>query len=125
MTENSGQLDPVERTLRDLQGAERAGVFRPTRVDARALLQEPARTGSTVFLLRRIAVAAVILVAVSVWGWGVMRQNTAAAVTFSDCVAGPSDTLVSGCDTYDYDADGDVDLADISSYQLAYAGTSH
>ena len=53
------------------------------------------------------------------------REQLASAVTFSECVAGPSDAMVSGCDTYDYDSDGDVDLADISSYQLAYAGANH
>ncbi len=86
--------------------------------------------------MRRVAVAAVVLIAVSIFGWVFSRQGAetpsqfirtelVATASFSDCVAGPADAAGAGCDPYDYDADGDVDLADIRSYQLAYASVSH
>ncbi len=39
----------------------------------------------------------------------------------SGCVAGPEAGGGQPCHDYDFDADGDIDLADFSRYQLAYA----
>ena len=139
MTDQGEQLDPMEQGLKEMRAADSAGVFRTTGVDAHALLRhapDSSPAHSRIFAVRRLAVAAAVLIAVSVFGWVFSRQGAetpsqfigtelVAAASFSDCVAGPADAAVAGCDPYDYDADGDVDLADISSHQLAYASVNH
>ncbi|MBI4719380.1 MAG: hypothetical protein HY763_16415 [Planctomycetes bacterium] len=44
--------------------------------------------------------------------------------SITGCFSGPTRLALSGCRTYDYDADGDVDLADIGTFQLACEGAS-
>ncbi len=137
-------VQPMEEALRELAAAEKAGVFQPTRVDAGALLRESAGRAvlrPRVFTLRLVAAAAVILIAVCLWGWVFspgsgpngesgkvasrpVETQVVTAATLSECVTGPMDFPKAACTSYDYDADGDVDLVDISSYQLAYAGVS-
>jgi hypothetical protein len=46
-------------------------------------------------------------------------QNYAA---FLDCLKGPTDGLGTGCETYDADSDGDVDLQDFAAFQAAFLG---
>jgi len=39
-------------------------------------------------------------------------------VAFTDCLDGPGQTVGEGCARFDYDRDGDVDLADFGRLQL-------
>lgn len=146
MTGRHEQLDPIEDALLELKGAERAGVFDRTRLDAETLVRVDAVPGQ---LARRIvgarwlSAAAVIALAVGVWGVvfkspplstsnpNDLVHDVASPVDEFDlcdgsilrCLSGPSDIVVaSGCRPHDYDADGDVDLADFRSYQLTCRG---
>ncbi len=146
MADERRQLDPVEELLLDLGTADNGGVFRRTRVDARTLLVQEHAVGSSGVrrvTLRLLPVAACLAMAFGVWGWmfnsqlnelrerklAAANQTTTirvAAVDFSSCLNGPSHgALAYDCREHDYDADGDVDLADFSAYQLAFAGFSH
>ncbi|MBN1511047.1 MAG: hypothetical protein JXB13_03455 [Phycisphaerae bacterium] len=44
-------------------------------------------------------------------------------VGLSDCLLGPLGGLGTGCECYDINADGHVDLADFAEFQAAYGGT--
>ena len=145
MSDERSQLDPIESTLVELRAAETAGVFGRTRVDAEGLLRNcsPARTTSPWrFALRWVPVAAAVALVVGVWGtmfaWRTDdgRSGSAGVPTrsamarnmngeFVGCFAGPSEQRAADCLSYDYDSDGDVDLADFRAYQVAYAGPMH
>jgi len=140
----SEHLDPIERALLAHEAAEREGVFRATPVDVRAFVAPGARAGAPFPMVRAgVAVAATVVMAVGVWSWlfrteldhlrssssqgttVAMRSNEAQErcdACIADCVTGPKPDQPVDCDRYDYDADGDVDLADFGRYQLAYAG---
>lgn len=144
MTDVHGHLDPVEDALLAHDDADRAGVFRVTPVNADDLFGGPVVVRSPRLVFRAgVAVAATIVLAVGVWSWlfqmelsrlrsaaitgnSVALQSDALPVRcdacISECVTGPVPNKPADCDRYDYDADGDVDLADFSRYQLAYAG---
>lgn len=138
------QLDPLERDLLELEEAERDGVFSRTRVDHRMLLTpEPdfhglLRLGA---MRRWGAVAAAVVLVVGVWSAmftleiqevrrsRMIAENgrggaarTIARGDMLNCIGGPSEPALNECRRHDYDSDGDVDLADFQSYQLAYAG---
>lgn len=115
----------LESRLAGLTEAERAGVFRPTRLDATRLMRVggPGRFAA----LRWVAAATLFfMVTAGVWTamfrWNLadLRQTFASA-PITDCLAGPRGNLPASCNTHDLDADGDVDLADLSSFQTAYA----
>jgi hypothetical protein len=133
------QLDPIEASLAELDAAEQAGLFRRTRVDARALLRSaPAatRARSGLATWRRLSIAAVLAMAATISGWLFSSRSadigrhslpsvsaTASATdgcdgTFYRCLSGPGGTAPGGCAAYDYNADGHVDLVDASTYQL-------
>jgi hypothetical protein len=137
------RLDPIEASLAELDAAEQAGLFRRTRVDARALLRSApavtrARSGFAAW--RRLSIAAVLAIAATISGWlfssrsvDVGRHSlpsvsaTASATdgcdgTFYRCLSGPSGMAAGGCAAYDYNADGHVDLVDASTYQLTCNG---
>jgi len=139
MIDRFDQLDPMEISLRELADAERADLFRKTRVDARSLLRSTSglkRTTRTVRRIHWVPIAAMLGMAVTICGWvlttriGETRQRplpsgtmTASATggcdgTFFGCLTGPNGTPPSGCRGYDYDADGDIDLVDARTYQL-------
>ena len=142
MENDREHLDPVEQTLVELRAAERAGVFQPTRVQAPAFT--PAGVtgvtmGSRRLATRLLAVAAVLLVAVTVWTvmfqheLGKLRDQRnstvagiapgdAGSMSFTDCMSGPSVTEVpEACLEYDHNSDGFVDLQDFGVLQLTSA----
>jgi hypothetical protein len=41
---------------------------------------------------------------------------------FAACLAGPEDAVLTSCDTFDRDGDGDVDVVDFADYQQAFTG---
>ncbi len=141
--DNEKQLDPIEASLRELGLAEEAGLFQPTRVDAgrcvRVSREEVAR-GRRTARLWLSAVAATIVLALGVWTWlfsveisavrdRAMLAGREAVTSPADCrdrsilacVTGPSQLALAGCAAHDYDTDGDVDMADFRTYQLACA----
>jgi hypothetical protein len=145
MTDELRQLDGIEQALLELEAAEQAGLFQRTRIDTSGLLAEPVpvrRAGSSRMALRLLPVAAAVCLAVGLW---TMRPGTqtdlytpnptttnslalsdsgACDANFSLCLGGPSDGVQPTCMAHDYDADGDVDLADFRAYQLAYVRPS-
>jgi hypothetical protein len=86
--------------------------------------------------MRWVPIAAVLGMAATICGWifttgtGETRQPPFPSATmtvlatggcdgtFFGCLTGPNGTITSGCQTYDYNADGHIDLVDASAYQL-------
>ena len=144
MTSRQEQLDPIEDALLELKDAEQATVFSRTRLDAESLVRvdaAPGRFARRIVGARWLSAAAVIALAVGIWGLVFRSPSTSttspngiATIALVDefdpcdgsilrCLSGPSDiVLASGCRPHDYDADGDVDLADFGSYQLTCRG---
>jgi len=139
MIEDFNKLDPIEELLRELADAECADFFRKTRVDARSLLRATYAVHRGPRVLRKmgwVSIAAVLGMAATICAWifttgtGKTRHlpfpsgtMTASATgrcdgTFFACLTGPNGTPQSGCRSYDYDADGDIDLVDARTYQL-------
>lgn len=142
-------FESIEDFVREADEAGRAGVFHRTPIDARELLQRStasltgARASDQVGsrqlgpmgrAARAWLAAAAVFVLVGV-GWnliffrefGEMRErlaikdNKAKSGAALACLAGPTGDLPQDCGNYDYDSDGDMDLADMQSYQLAIA----
>ena len=139
MIDRFDQLDPLEISLRELADAERADLFRRTRVDARSLLRSTSglkRTTRTVRTLRWVSIAAMLGMVATICGWiftsgtgetrhlpfpsGTMTASATGGCdgTFFGCLTGPNGTIMSGCQTFDYNADGHIDLVDARTYQL-------
>ena len=138
------QLDPIEKALRELGFAEQARLFQPTCVDANQLFQASQDAGPPSRRVARFwwsAVAAAVVLAVGVSSWLFQAELSAVrdrsmlasreAVTnpgdcrdwsILGCVSGPSQVASAACVAHDYDTDGDVDLADFRTYELACAG---
>ena len=136
-------LDPIERALLTLDDAEHAGLFRRTSVSADELLRASGGMGTSglpKWALRLVPLAASVLLAVGLGGWMFQRELArvrdaqgdastivVAAVSQSDWSAfhksftGPKGTRTAVVGDHDLDADGDVDIADFSKYQLALA----
>ena len=137
---DSTQFDPIEGALEELCAAERAGVFARTCVDTSTLVSAPVRLAGRRLALRLVPLAAAVVLAVGAGSWmfmaelGTVRHRVDMAstpantpqdsrtATLAECLAGPRELMATGCGRLDYDSDGDVDLADVSAYQLAYAG---
>lgn len=148
MTRDPEHLDPLEALLREAAAAEQAGVFRATELNAERLLRESSQAPVplSVSIGRKwIPVAAAIGIAAILWPVMYSREfsnireevrlaqhsavgdgaaggsDVVLASHISGCVAGPEAGGGQPCHDYDFDADGDIDLADFSRYQLAYA----
>ena len=141
MPNHRDQLDPSESALCDADQARRAGVFRATPLDARSLISQAGSDGTRPrrIALRFAAVAALLVITLLVWGGmfasqlaqlkarsrGTTAPQVASAESISSCLGGPAGALSTPCRSFDLDADGDVDMADVSRYQLAYAAPRH
>jgi len=133
MDREFAQFERLESSLRELGEAERVGVFGRTRVDANAMFARPVVARSNrVFMFRVGSIAAVLLVALTVWSVmfvGQVRhlQDRARMVTangtdgpFYAKLTGPA-VAVATKNPNDFDGDGDLDLADIRTFQLQFA----
>jgi len=144
MIDRKSQPDRLEDLIAEVQRAEDAGVFRRTPVDPAALIREaPAgsrpRPAHRLFIgLQAAACIALVVGALSLWYGGNSSQDqvgnsSGADVTsvvtapradigvLAQCFTGPADgALPRGCESVDFDADGDVDLADYGAFQRAY-----
>ena len=134
------QFDPIEGSLEELRAAEQAGVFGRTRVDTSTLVSGLVPLAGRRLALFLVPLAAAVVLAVGVGSWMFMaelgavrhRVQMAAALanppqdsrtaSLAQCLAGPRELVEAVCGQHDYDSDGDVDLADVSAYQLAYSG---
>lgn len=141
--DNQRQLDPIEEALGELELAEQACLFEPTGVDANQLVSAPQNEGRYPRRVVRFwwsAVAATVLLATGVSTWtfraelSAVRDRSMLASrevttlpgdcrdrTILGCVTGPSQLASAACGAHDYDTDGDVDMADFRTYQLACA----
>lgn len=127
------QLEPVESMMVDLRGAEAGRVFQRTPVRAEQLLR-PAAPASARMLWSRVgmALAACLAVAIGLGGYMFQREVQHIRLTkatqqggqFAVCLSGPAAGDAGSCEPLDYDADGDIDLADFSEFQLALADAS-
>lgn len=136
-------VSPIEKGLRELTSAERAGVFRRTPVEATALLASgDADTGRPMWArwLPRVipAAAAAVALAVGLGSWmftlelrsirerqsALLSAKPAAAAVdpsaFARCFSGPAASVSMACRDNDFDADGDVDMADFGAFQLTF-----
>jgi len=136
-----GANQDLEHLLAGLAMADRAGVFARTHVPESSFDRPSAHP---IFSLRRFAtrglsVAAVLalsVVGVRFWNGG-SSSRTGIHVTgvasgrasaggcdglFFECVGGPRGSLSSSCRSFDFDHDGDVDLADTMTYQQGCTG---
>lgn len=146
MAEEFNKLDPTEEALLELDAAEKARLFERTRVDARALLAEALPVGRVPRrwyangVMWPAAASVVLALGVAAWVFNPQNDSTNKAGpmasqialgpaapgngSFFGCLTGPGSGGRSACRDYDYDLDGDVDLADFRAYQLACAGPS-
>ena len=136
------QLDSIELALVELRAAERAGVFNATRSPTTAVMRAGAAdrtTGRRRIARRVMAVAAVLLLAVTTWTTmfrselGKLREQRNAwvdgvspgesgSMSFAACMSGPSVAdIPAGCLNHDRNGDGFVDLQDYGAIQLASA----
>ena len=143
VTKENEHLEPIESALLELDDAERASVFSRTAVTAEELIAQSHANQPMVLSRHTVAwlssVAAVVLLAAGVWtvmfkyqlddlrSSARMVDSSASDAAghdpcdgnFLNCFSGPeSVVLAMRCDLHDYDADGDVDLADFRSYQI-------
>ena len=144
MNTNRNDLEALEKALLELDAAERAGLFQRTSLDTQRLLArslQPERAAAWRLALRLLPVAAAVAMAIGVWSWMFTHEpsaprgpDTVATApadafggsdgSFYECFGGPSEAPATGCREFDYDADGDVDLADFGTFQLAFADTT-
>ena len=130
MDREFAQFDGLESASREFGEAERAGVFARTRVDARAVLRQPVSTPTIhpIGVRRLGSIATVQVIAVGVWSWmfvdqiGKLRERANSVVAAKPGIlahlTGPA---VASTEAYDdFDADGDLDLADYRSFQLQF-----
>lgn len=137
MTNEDHQLDGVEAALLELHQAEELGVMRRSPVDPAALMSSTSPLSYRRMTWLLLPVAASVLLAVGV-GARMFRTEVneirgraelmlaqrdedrdPCDGSFLHCFTGPRSDIAPKCSSYDYDKDGDIDLADFSAFQLA------
>jgi|GEM_PF-2452806 len=137
MADDKQHHDRIETMLADLRDAERANVFARTPVDAKALIADAKPTLSLSRMRRTVGLlsaAAVVALSVGLWSLtapyrgtpngSMVNQSSSDAGSpcdgsFVRCFSGPAPVVMaSRCLAHDYDADGDIDLADYRNYQI-------
>ncbi len=125
MPDKREQLDPFETALLELGEVEKACVLDRTELDVRGLLhgRRHRASGPAVRIASRmLSAAAAVAIAIGLWGWFVgFGPTEVRASGFLDCYGGPTETADGECRAHDYDSDGDVDLVDYGTYQVAIA----
>lgn len=136
MQDDQLHYDSFETTLIRVEAAEKARVFSPTPIDPVALLRTP-KTMTGIRFARQLKFAlpfaAAAMLVMGVWGamWnsqlGRLRDHKVVLTysvvendcdgSFLKCFNG-LDHAKTACRTFDYDRDGDVDLADYRTYQV-------
>lgn len=135
MDSDKRHLDGVERGLLDCREAQSAGVFRTTPLDVDAVLNEPMPIVRRLRWFHVTPVAAALVLAIGLGAYmlndeiGYVREHRARLATarhaqkqFAYNITGPRQSTNAEEAPLDLDQDGDIDLADFSRYQLAYAG---
>jgi len=136
VTDHHEPLDSIEALLSELGDAERAGVYGRTPLPKReAWKDEPATVLFSLRTVRRLAIAAVIALAVGVSSLMFQRNLSSlrnqsrmtGTVRVADrgtiqasiarCLGGPTGSVDPACGGVDFDGDGDVDLSDVSAFQ--------
>lgn len=133
MDKEFAQFERLEASLGELAAADRAGVFARTSLDTAAMFARPV-AARRILLYRVGSIAAVLLVAVTVWSVmfvGQVRrvQNQSLMVTvrgtdgrpFYAELTGPAMAIASNRSPNDFDGDGDLDLADLRTFQLQFS----
>jgi hypothetical protein len=140
VTDHHEPLDSIEASLTELVDAQRAGVFGRTRLPEREAWKDvPATVLFPLRTVRRLAIAAMIALAVGVWSvmfhkdLSSLQEHSRMATTvrvadlgtiqasIAQCLGGPNESIDPTCAGVDFDDDGDVDLADFRSFQASYA----
>ena len=142
MADNQRHSDPVESALAELGAAERARLFQRTQVDTGDLVRAELGSPTTGFRrlgIRLVPIAAVLLLALTVWSWMFSQQiqdvrlrkaavmarlddSKSTPKSFSECISGPSAMdMADSCRVHDRNGDGRIDLRDFGALQLAYA----
>ncbi len=138
MSENNDKLTAIEQALAELQRADRAGTFRPTPLDTKALIDGASESEMPwIIRYRKVAVAASVLLAAGVWASMFAMQlgdvhriklanskqpaGVYAAASLQQCMTGPNGTLLAACKGFDVDSNGHLDLADFSTYQRNFS----
>jgi hypothetical protein len=130
--------ESIEQLLAEAAELERAGVFNRTPVKVDSLMAASNRRGGWFSHRVKVALqmaACLALVMGGAWLWQMAgrtgTQQVASnglhqpvpvvnMISLTRCITGPADlALSSECATVDFDADGDVDLADFGRIQLA------
>ncbi|MBN4058916.1 hypothetical protein JYU10_00435 [bacterium AH-315-J04] len=142
MSKSEHQHDPLEQAIAELVEVERAGVFRPTRLDKRELLMDGQTVAGPAWLKwgkHWVALAAMAGISVVVWSVMFKMQfdkirsgrnqsvvshaidgrspNSGCSGDFLNCFNGPTKLAMTTCQTFDYDLDGDIDMLDMQTYQ--------
>lgn len=128
--EQRPQLSVLEERLVELAAVEQSRVFERTRlpVGVLAAARRARWNGLRRWALVGLPAAACLALAIGltshVLGPGYTPLAGSGAgpdASFYACLTGPGVSATGGCSRYDRDADGDVDLRDLSEYQLACA----
>jgi len=138
---NSDSYRPhaLEDALTELDLVQRAGVFERTSLPgASSEPRTPRRRKVRVAVPLALAAMITLVVWTGFFYWqiqsirsqnadsasGVIRLATGPGAAFADCLTGPGEVVTSPCRLHDYDADGDVDLADYGRRQVGDAQTA-
>lgn len=143
MTARNSQPDRLEELMAEVQRLERAGAFDRTPVDPAALLEaamgkpQRRRVHRLFVALQAAACLALVIGVASLWrgtGPAKVTDNGSSAArlvasctdvgSLAQCFTGPSaGRLATGCECVDFDADGDVDLADYGAFQRDHSAS--